>query len=252
MFEKFAEDVIKRTNEKLADILPDRMNIEDWLSVTLEERNRYADSLGEGNYQLFNLGGKPYPAIGQGEESIVYPAIGSTRKGEFKLNEQWMPDYNFVMKKPNYLKEDPFLITIKGLDKQIGYKKDIQMNPKNKIWLPFSDFNGGLNEKAILQQRLLKNRPSNSSLQELVREFNSSILNSSHTKNITNNVELRSGNNLIHIPEIRGKSGMDYILNDMGIRPNSHNRMSNHNMAFDLLGKLKAMDFNALPIWRKK
>lgn len=30
------------------------------------------------------------------------------------------------------------------------------------------------------------------------------------------------------------------------------NRMSNHNMAFDLLGKLKAMDFNALPIWRKK
>ena len=247
MFEKFAEDVIKRTNEKLADILPDRMDIEDWLSGTLEERNNYADSIGEGNYQLFKLKGKPHPAVGQGNESIVYPAIGSTAKGKFKFNNQQASDYNFVIKEPVKYKNNKLLYDLLEaeleLSQQIDRKKDIQLNPKN-VWLPFNDFEGGKNKGVIVSQRLFET-PGKLNPEEAIRTLNRELRNSSTKNKIINTEHIKAGNNLIGVPEIQGKSGNSYKLSAFGIHLGKDNRLKLHNLMFDSEGKLKVMDYIA-------
>lgn len=244
MFEKLAEDVSTRYQEKLADILSNRMDIEDWLTGTLEERNRYADSLGEGNYQLFNLGGKPYPAIGQGEESIVYPAIGSTRNGKFKMKDQWMPNYNFVAKTPN-IDDSPIaniIRKLKGLDRQLVAKKDLQNNSKN-LWLPFNDFEGGENKNMHLSERLSLVKPSNFNIRQSAKDLNTLLRNSAISKNISNAEQIKKGDNLLGIPMVAGKSGKPYSIYDFGLFIDKNKAPKFRNLAFDSDNKLKIMDY---------
>ncbi|MBP5595337.1 MAG: hypothetical protein J6Y02_08140 [Pseudobutyrivibrio sp.] len=247
MLEKFAEDVNRRYQEKLADILSKRMDMEDWLTGSLEERNRYADSLGEGNYQLFNLGGKPYPAIGQGNESIVYPAIGSTRNGRFSMNSKGLADYNFVAKSPKTYRNNEFIKALMEADielsQQLNRKKDIQLNPKN-IWLPFNDFEGGKNKGITLSQRLTE-AADTTDVNVAVRDLNRELRESNPSGKITNANHIKARLNMIGIPEIYGQSGNVYTLSDFGVQKGKNGKPVFKNMMFDNMKRLKVMDYIA-------
>ena len=274
MNNSFQHDVQQKVNEKLiaiADFFEKKSAItkeaewlinngipqKSWDKQTSSEKNNIIRSIHEGDYiPIVDDFGKPIILDSSGEESIVFPALGSPKSG---FQDTLFPNqkYNAVVKQQKTNIDPKF-------KDQYLFKKNLQGNLLNRLILPLNDFEGAGNNRIaseFLFDPLVAGVNQNTwRFSEKAQEFNDgvNILRKWLPQNLKVNPFSELYSNLgseLNLPTLVDKNGNFYLISDLyaGKATSKYLNIPSgfKNIGLNRYGKFRAMDFLATPVTTK-